>query len=418
MLQLNYFLDQIEFFKKGAKKKGIALSWNQLERDLAEIRTLKLQVDKLRQAKNLAAKKRDLKEGKAIKTKLEKLEKPLETRELKLTQELLKVPNAPLPEVPEGNESQNQVLEAVGEPKKFSFSLKDHLELGESLDILDVKAAAKTSGSRFYFLKNEAVELEWALLVWLSDLFKKEGFKLLIPPALVKKEVMLASGFLPLGGDDIYQTTLDELYLVGTAEQSILGYHLNETLSETVLPLRYLGFSPSFRREAGSYGKDIRGIIRTHQFDKLEFFSFVRPEKSEKEHRFLVGLEEKILQALKLPYRKVLLASEDISMASVKTIDLEVWLPSQKRYLEITSCSNCTDWQAWRGNIRYRVAGQQVSRSAGQSKTKYVHTLNGTAAAIGRLLVAIWENYQEKDGSVVVPEVLQPYLTFRKISPH
>jgi len=260
--------------------------------------------------------------------------------------------------------------------------------------------------------KNEAVELEWALVVWITDLLKKEGFQLLVTPALAKEEVMMAGGYLPEGAEEIYQTKQDNLYLIGTSEQSVLGYHLDEILPESILPLRYLAFSSSFRREAGSYGKDIRGIIRTHQFDKLEMFSFVKPEDSLKEHEFLIRLEEKILQALELPYRKVLIAAGDLGLPAAKKVDLEVWLPSQRKYLETHSCSNCTSWQAWRGNIRYRPSGHLATSP---SRHLFVHTLNGTAAAVGRMLVVILENYQEKDGSVIVPKVLRPYLTFRQI---
>ncbi len=417
MFSLNYWLDNLARFKEGSEKKGIVINWSALEKMMVEVRQLSREVEALRQKRKGAAKKRDLVAGKELKTKLETLEDRLTVQTKKLAEELDRIPNPPLSEVPEGGKEKNQVVDVWGEPREFPFTPKDHLALGEALGVIDVERGVKTSGSRFYFLKNEAVELEWAILVWLADFFKKEGFQLLITPELVKAEVMRAGGYLPYGQEEVYHLEKDELYLLGTAEQSILGYHLKETLPEEKLPLRYLGFSSSFRREAGSYGQDVRGIIRTHQFDKLEMFSFVKPADSPKEHEYLIKLEEKILQALALPYRKVLVAAGDLGLSAAKKIDLEVWLPSQKRYLEVTSCSNCTDFQARRGGIRYRLASEQVGRLAGKSGTEYVHTLNGTAVAIGRLLVVVLENYQAKDGAVTIPKVLQPYLTFRSIQP-
>ena len=246
---------------------------------------------------------------------------------------------------------------------------------------------------------------------WVFDLLKKKGFELMIPPVMVNEKVMSAGGYLGKNAEEIYKTQGD-LYLVGTSEQSMLGYHVDEIID---VPKRYAAFSTCFRREAGSYGKDVKGIIRTHQFDKIEMFSYVDPKKSGKELDDLVDIQEEIWKGLEIPYQKVLLAAGDMSMPSAKTIDLESWLPSQNRYRETHSASNCTGWQARRANIRYRVAGKQVSRLVGKSKTEFVHTLNGTAVAIGRTLVALLENHQQPDGSIKIPKALHPYLSFKRI---
>ncbi|MBU1082912.1 serine--tRNA ligase, partial [Patescibacteria group bacterium] len=278
---------------------------------------------------------------------------------------------------------------------------KDHIELGASLDLIDIERGAKVSGSRFYYLKNQAVEIEFALIQWVGGLLAKKGFKFLMGPGLLSEKAMMAGGYLGKASEEIYKTQ-DNLYLAGTSEQSILAYHMDEMIE---LPKRYVSFSTCYRREAGSYGKDVKGIIRTHQFDKIEMFSFVEPTESDQELEFLSSIQEEILQGLEIPYRKVLLAAGDLSMASAKTIDMESYLPSQNTFRETHSVSNCTDWQASRADIRYKVGKQSV----------YVHTLNGTAVAIGRLLAVLLENHQQTDGSIKIPKVLHPYLSFKEI---
>jgi len=315
---------------------------------------------------------------------------------------LLQVPNLPHESVPFGrDESENVVVRKWGEPRKFDFEPRNHIALGEALDIIDIERAAKTSGSRFYYLKGAAVMLEFALVQMVMALLAEDGFVPVVPPVMVKREVMQGGGYLPGGEDEIYKTAKDDLYLVGTSEQSILGMHGSETFGVDDLPLRYVGFSTCFRREAGSYGKDVRGILRVHQFDKVEMFSFCSPSASWDEHELLVAQEEKVLQALEIPYQVVLMCSGDLGAPAAKKFDMEAWIPTEGKYRETHSCSNCTDFQARRMGIKYRP-------EPGASP-EILHTLNGTAVAIGRVLIAIMENYQQPDGTIVVPEALRRY---------
>jgi seryl-tRNA synthetase len=282
------------------------------------------------------------------------------------------------------------------------------LEIGKELDLIDVERAARASGSRFGYLKNEAAQLEFALVQLAQEILLKEGFKFVVPPVMLKPTAFEAMGCVDTAEqkEETYFLEKDNLYLVATSEQSLGAMHIDEVLEEKDLPLRYLGFSTCFRREAGSYGKDTKGILRVHQFDKLEMFSFTRPEDSTKEHQFLVFMEEKLMQELKLPYRVVQLCSVDFARASSSTFDIETWLPGQDggsgQYRETHSCSNCTDFQTRRLNTRWR--------NSKTGKLELVHALNGTAFAIGRMIIAILENYQQKDGSVEIPKALRPWM--------
>jgi len=299
------------------------------------------------------------------------------------------------------------VLRNWGKTKDFDFEPHDHVTIGKNLGLIDIERGAKVSGARFYYLKKEAVLLELALVRWVMELLAKRGFVPIIPPVLVKGQIMEGGGYLPTGEEEIYKTTRDDLYLVGTSEQSILGLYSAEILEENRLPLRYAGFSSCFRREAGSYGKDVRGIFRVHQFDKVEMFSFSAPEKSWEELEFFLSLEEEIMRSLKLPYQVVVMCTGDLGPPAAKKYDIEAWMPGQGRYRETHSTSNCTDFQARRLNIKYRRG----------KENRFLHTINGTAVAIGRTLIAILENYQNEDGSVTIPEVLRPYLGIDKILP-
>ncbi len=319
---------------------------------------------------------------------------------------MLLIPNPPLADVIDGaSDKENTVNRTVGEISKFSFKPLDHVELGEKLDLIDIERAGKISGSRFYFLKNELVQLEFALAQYAMEILTAEKFVPMITPVLLNREAMTGAGYLPAGEDEIYKTQ-DDLYLVGTSEQPLAGYHSNEIIDGKNLPLRYAGFSSCFRREAGSHGKDVRGILRAHQFDKVEMFSFCLPENSEKEHEYLVSLEEKIVSGLGLPYQIVNICAGDLGSPAVKKYDVETWMPGQDQYRETHSCSNCTDFQARRLNIRYRDKDGKVAP---------LHTLNGTAIAIGRMLIAIMENGQQKDGSIKIPEILHKSLNFKEI---
>jgi len=318
---------------------------------------------------------------------------------------MIQIPNLPLKDVPVGkSEEDNKVVRKYGKAKPGANS---YLELSEKLDIIDIKRAAKVSGARFGYLKKGLALLEFGLVQLALDILTKQGFIPVIPPVLIKPKMMQAMGYLEQGGDDeVYHVSKDDLYLIGTAEQSIGPMHAGEIFNEKDLPKRYAAFSSCFRREAGSYGKDTKGILRVHQFDKLEMFSFCRPEDSVSEHKFFLSLEEKLMKTLKLPYRVVQLCTGDLSFVSASTYDIETWMPGQETYRETHSASNCTDFQSRRLDIRYR-SGQD---------TNFVHTINGTAFAIGRTLIAIIENYQQKDGSIKVPLALKKYVNIDRIS--
>jgi len=318
---------------------------------------------------------------------------------------MLDIPNPPMADVIDGeSDKDNTVNHIFGEPTKFDFKPKDNIEIAENLDLFDTERAAKVAGSRFYYLKRDLVILEMALFRYAMDFLVKEGFIPMIPPVMLNRAVMEGAGYLPAGEEEIYKTQ-DGLFLAGTAEQPLAGYHMDEILDEKQLPLRYVGMSTSFRREAGSHGKDVRGILRAHQFNKVEMFSYVKPKDSEKEHEYLVSLEEKLMQSLKLPYQVINICAGDLGAPAAKKFDIEGWLPSEEKYRETHSCSNCTDFQARRLNIRYKDK---------DGKVDFVHTLNGTAFS-ERPLIVILENYQQKDGSVLVPEVLQKYTGFKEI---
>lgn len=400
MLDFQDLENNLAEWKAALKRKGAAVDLDAILSLRHRSVELMQQVEALRAERNVAAKAKDIEAGKKVAGALKEKEVALGALEAELNELIASVPNLPLADVPDGGEDDGQVLESVGVPREVERPA-DHITLGTSLNILDIERGVKAAGARFYYLKNEGVELEFALVRWVFDLLKSEGFELLLGPQLVNEKVLAAAGYLGQAADEVYKTQ-DDLYLIGTSEQSVLAYHMDEVI---VPAKRYAAFSTCFRREAGSYGKDVKGIIRTHQFDKIEMFSFVRPEDSTAEHDFLVSLEEEILRKLEIPYQKVLIAAGDLGMSAAKKVDLESWIPSQSKYRETHSCSNCTDWQARRASIRYKA----------EDKNEFVHTLNGTAVAIGRLLVALLENHQQPDGSVQVPAILHPYLSFKEI---
>ncbi|MBI4728382.1 MAG: serine--tRNA ligase [Acidobacteria bacterium] len=321
---------------------------------------------------------------------------------------LLAIPNVPHSSVPEGlTEDHNVVVRTWGEPAAIEGEARDHLDIGAALDLIDVERAARASGSRFGYLKREAALLEFALVRFVLDRLGRHGFVPVVPPALVRREILEGTGALMAGEQQIYRTADDDLYLIGTSEVALAALHAGEVLDAAALPVRYAGFSTCFRREAGTHGKDTRGIFRVHQFDKVEMFSYCHPDGSWEEHELMLAREEEILQALEIPYRVVALCAGDLYGPSAKSYDLEAWFPGQGRYRETTSCSNCTDYQARRLNVRFR----------GEGGARLVHMLNGTAVAVGRTLAAILENHQRADGSVSVPEALRPYAGFDRIGP-
>jgi seryl-tRNA synthetase len=314
----------------------------------------------------------------------------------------LMVCNLPDSSVPVGGEEANQEIRKVGVPAEFPFKPKAHQDLGTALGILDFERASKISGARFFTLSGLGAKLERALVNFMLDLHSKKGYEEMVVPHLVSHETMQASGQFPKFIDQAFAVEKDNLYLIPTAEVSLANYHRGETFAPGSLPKKYAAYSPCYRREAGSYGQDTKGLIRLHQFNKVELFQFVEPEHSKEALEQLTADAEEVLKLLGLPYRVVALATGDKSFASVKTYDLEVWLPSQNRYREISSCSNCTDFQARRGAVKFK--------REGGGKPEFVHTLNGSGLAVGRTWLAILENYQQADGSVAVPEVLRPYM--------
>lgn len=320
--------------------------------------------------------------------------------EARLNELMWKIENVVLEEVPAGGEENFKVLKEVGTRASFDFEPKDHVALGESLDIIDIERGVKVSGSRFYFLKGWGARLELALMNMALDLATKHDFTALITPTLVRPEVMAGTGFLGEHSDEIYYLPADDLYLTGTSEVALAGYHRDEIIDLSNGPLRYAGWSTCYRREAGSAGRDTRGILRVHQFNKLEMFSYVKPEDAEQEHLKLLALEEEMLQSCELSYRVIDTAAGDLGSSAARKYDSEAWMPSQNQHRELTSSSNCTTFQARRLNVRYRTE---------DGKTATAATLNGTLATT-RWLVAILETHQQADGSVRIPTALRPYL--------
>ena len=346
-------------------------------------------------------------EARALGERLGALEDELRVLEGRRDADLLVIPNLGEDAAPDGGEDDAVELRAVGERPSFGFSIRDHVDLGAAAGTIDLERAARTSGSRFVYLLGPMVRLQLALVSFAVDLLESEGFTPVIPPVLVREEAMYGTGFFPTDRASIYQTAEDDLYLVGTSEVPLAALHQDEILDGEALPLRYAGVSSCFRREAGAAGKDTRGMFRVHQFDKVEMFSFCHPDNSAQEHQLILSLQERILQTLELPYRVVDIAVGDLGASAARKFDCEAWMPGQERYREVTSCSNCTDYQARRLRCRFR---------SGKA-TEPVHTLNGTAVALGRTMISILENHQREDGSVAVPPALVPFGAPPEITP-
>jgi len=350
---------------------------------------------RIKAAPDPAERDREITAMRAVAARAKELERELGEVELDLQAALAPLPNLPDPTAAPGPE--DELVREVGEIATLAFQPRDHLELaGETIDM---DRAARLSGARFAYLKGDLVMVELALVRWVLEKLRGHGFEPVIPPVLVRERALFGTGFLPDTEQQIYSLPEDELFLVGTSEVALASLHAEEILNAESLPLRYAGFSPCFRREAGAAGKDTRGIFRVHQFDKVEMFSFVSPEESVAEHERILAIEEEILGELNLAYRVVNIAVTDLGSSAAKKYDCEAWLPSQGRYRELTSCSNTTDYQARRLNIRVR----------SDKRTHAVHTLNGTAVAVGRTLVALLENGQRADGSVALPDCLVAY---------
>jgi seryl-tRNA synthetase len=358
---------------------------------------------RIRSASDVQEREREIEAMRAVSARAKELEQELAVVDSELQAALAALPNLPDPTAAPGPE--DELVREAGAVPELDFEPRDHLELAGRM--IDMDSAAKVSGSRFAYLRGELVMLELALVRWALEKLRASGFEPVIPPVLVRERALYGTGFLPDTEQQIYRLPEDELYLVGTSEVALASLHDGEIIEGERLPLRYAGFSPCFRREAGAAGRDTRGIFRVHQFDKVEMFSFVAPEDAAAEHERILAIEEEILSELGLPYRVVNIAVNELGSSAAKKYDCEAWLPSQGRYRELTSCSNTTDYQARRLNIRMRR----------EKRTLTPHTLNGTAVAVGRTIVALLENGQQADGSVQLPEVLVPYGAPARLDP-
>lgn len=411
MLDLEVIRQQPDRVKAVLQARNLEAPIDELLALDAEAQKLRQRMEELRSARNrasqemarLSAEERERRRQRlrSERAELERAEQRFADLEQRIETSLLGLPNLVLPDVPlDPNPGHNRVLREVGEKPSFPFTPRDYLTIAEELGIIDIPRAAKVAGTRFGYLTGVAAEIEFALIQFTLKELTPRGFRPIVPPVLVRDTVIRGVGYLEARGTlERYHLDTDHLYLVGSSEQSIVPYHLDETLPAEDLPKRYLGFSTCFRREAGAHGQDTKGILRVHQFDKLELISFCLPDQGEGEFRGLLAASEHLLKRLGLPYRVVQLVSGDIAFPLARTLDLETWLPAQRTYRETHSCSTATDFQARRLKIRYR-RGQERG---------YVHTLNATALAIGRTLIAIIENYQT-DRGFRIPPVLVPYL--------
>ena len=415
MLDVRAVREDPEPFRRGLARRNLGEAVDELLAADERRRALTVRVEDLRAEQNRVSKRIGAAQGQdrqhlieevsAVSAQLKELEPQLADAERSLADLLATVPNVPHESAPDGFTDEDAVeVRRRGEPPSFAFAAKDHAELGELLGVLDTERGARTSGSRFVYLLGDIVHVQFALVRHAFDVLEERGFAPVIPPVLVREEAMYGTGFLPTDAVNLYVTTEDELYLVGTSEVPLAALHIGEILDEADLPRLYAGYSTCFRREAGTYGKDLGGMFRVHQFDKVEMFAFTTPETSWDMHERMVSIEEEIVANLELPYRVVNVAAGDLGGSAAKKYDIEVWLPGQGRYRELTSCSNCTDYQARRLQARVRRASGEID---------VLHTLNGTATAIGRTLIAILENHQQADGSVALPKILHPHLPER-----
>ncbi len=415
MLDAKFVREHFGVVEESLKNRGYDLSLDEFLASEEQRRTLLREAEELRNRRNVVSEeiarqktqKKDvahmIDEMKRVSDRIKEYDTQLKALEERTCEFLLNVPNIPHHSVPIGrDETENVEVRRWGEPRQFDFEPLNHWDIGAILDILDFERASRIAGARFCLMKGAGARLERALMNFMLDLNTAKGYREVFPPIIVNRESMKGTGQLPKFEMELFRTCNPEYYLIPTAEVPVTNIHRQEILQEKDLPLYYTAYTPCFRREAGSYGKDVRGLIRQHQFNKVELVKFVKPEDSYDELESLTRDAEDILQRLDLPYRVVALCTGDLGFAAAKTYDLEVWLPGQQRYREISSCSNFADFQARRADIRFKREGKKG--------TEFVHTLNGSALAIGRTVAAILENYQQRDGCVIVPEVLRPYM--------
>ncbi len=415
MLDIKFVRENLNTVKETLEKRGVEISFDSFLGAEKKRREILLEVEKLRNRRNVVSKEvgslkkagqdasEQMADMKGVGEKIKAFDEELKAHEQQMQDFLLNVPNMLHESVPAGaDEDSNVEIRKWGEPRKFEFEPLNHWDIAERHDIIDFERATKIAGSRFALLKGAGAKLERALMNFMLDHNGEAGYTEVFPPIIVNRETMTGTGQLPKFEDDLFRVADPDFFLIPTAEVPVTNIHAGEILKEEDLPVYYTACTPCFRREAGSHGKDTRGLIRQHQFNKVEMVKFVKPEDSYDELEKLTATAEDILQKLDLPYRTVVLCSGDTGFSAAKTFDIEVWLPGQDKYREISSCSNFEDFQARRAQIRFKREGQK--------KNEFVHTINGSGLALGRTLVAILENFQQADGSVVIPEVLRPYM--------
>jgi len=416
MLDVRLLRENLEGVKARMATRGAAVDWEQFVALDRERRDALANIERLKEKKNrlsgeIGKIKKNGGDAGALMREVEEIsdgirgaEGPLADVEARFERFMLTLPNLPHPTVKVGrNETENREVRRWGEPPQFDFAPKNHWDIGEELGILDFERAAKIAGARFAVYRGAGARLERSLINFMLNLHTTEnGYQEMLPPALVNRAALVGTGQLPKFEEDLFHLAPGDYFLIPTAEVPLTNLHRDEMIEREDLPIKYVAYTPCFRSEAGSYGKDVRGLIRQHQFNKVEMVKFTEPESSYDELESMVQNAEAVLQRLKIPYRVVELCTGDMGFGAAKTYDLEVWLPGQNTYREISSCSNCEDFQARRANIRYR--------KDKKGRPIFVHTLNGSGLAVGRTFVAVLENYQQKDGSVVIPEALRPYM--------
>lgn len=409
MLDIKFIRENVDKVKKATADKGFD---GEIVDRLVKVDTERLKV--LKEVEDIRAKrntftKDDIEAGKKLKIELKAKEETLDQVNSDFEELMSKIPNVSASDVKVGSAEENEVIKTVGEKTKFKFTPRDHVDIGVLTDTIDLERGAKVAQSGFYYLKGDGAMLEMALIIYALNKLSEKGFTPVITPNVAKERNVVGCGFQSRSDRErqIYHIEGEDLDLVGTAEITLVGMHTDEVLDEKSLPKKYAGYSSCYRQEIGSYGKDVRGILRVHEFRKVEMVVFCKPEDSEKIHEELLAIEEEVWQELGIPYQVIKMATGDLGNAACKKYDIEAWMPSQEKYREVTSTSNTTDFQTRRLNIKYRNG----------DKNEYLYSLNGTVFALGRAMIAIYENFQNEDGSVTIPKVLQKWMGKEKIEP-